>query len=267
MKDFYPIIECCDGENEFISPEGYAKSHPDDYVNVEYVKNKQIKRAYIIFYDNPSENEFLGKLKVIFKFHAGSTSTDVFEYKNSLIAIAHLGGPAAALLMEKLSVFGIKEFIAIGSAGCLDDNYKSDYILVEKAIRDEGTSYHYLKPSTYVQTDKSLTTELANYLDSIGFTYKKGITWTDDALYRETTDKVKMARELGAVAVELECASWAAVAKYRHLKFTQLLYFSDVFKQSGWSRLGKRIFGKGNPHKDLIVNMIKDMIDKNCSVH
>ena len=70
-----------------------------------------------------------------------------------------------------------------------------------------------------------------------------------------------MAKKLGAVAVEMECASWCAVAKCRGFKFAQLLYFSDLVNQDAWTRLIKQKKGYHTDRKDVIVLLVKDMID------
>ena len=129
-----PIMTSCCGTDEVVTPEGFAEHVPTEFSMLNYVKNKNIKRCYIIFYDTPEQNEFLKDLKVVFNFHAGSTVTKVFEYKNNLIAISPLGGPAAANLMEEISIFGINEFIAIGSAGCLDSEIKDKFVFFKGEI-------------------------------------------------------------------------------------------------------------------------------------
>lgn len=257
-----PIITCCEGGEEITSPFQFAEHAPGVFKNVDYIKNQGIHRAYIIFYDNPENNEFLSKLNIVWEYHAGSTNTKVFEYKNALIAISCLGGPAAANLMEELRVFGIDEFIAIGTAGCLEDSIKDKIVIVDKAIRDEGLSYHYLKPSTYVHTNDCLNQEIVNYLTLKKLDFIKSTTWTTDAYYRETTRKINMVKKLGAVAVEMECASWAAVAKYRKLKFSQMLYFSDIVKQEAWSRITKYTDGYESKNQDIVISIIKGMIDE-----
>ncbi len=257
----YPIITYCDGTDELTSAIEFASHFPDAFKCAEYVKGKNIKRCYLIFYDDPEKNKFFKKLKVVFKSHNGSTTTNVYEYKNVLIAIAQLGGPAAATMMEELSVFGITEFIAIGSAGCLNEEIKDKFVLVSKAIRDEGTSYHYLKPSTFVATDKELTSEVATALTKMNFEFVKGITWTTDAFYRETKQKVDYAKTLGAIAVEMECASWAAVAKLRGFKFTQILYFSDLVNQEAWTRVVKQTKGYHNEMRDTILQIVLNLIN------
>ncbi len=257
----FPITTCCDGNEEITSAEQFAMHAADAFVNVDKIKQKGIKRCYIIFYDNPEKNDFLKDLEVVFVFHAGSVTTKIFEYKNALIAISPLGGPSAASLMEELALFGIREFVAVGSAGCLQADIKDKFVIVEKAVRDEGTSYHYLKPSAYAQTDKELSKQLGQFLENKKFEYVIATTWTNDAIYRETKQKVAMAKKLGAVAVEMECAAWCAVAKYRGYKFAQLLYFSDLVNQDAWTRLIKQKQGYHTDRKDVIVLLVKDMID------
>lgn len=257
-----PIISYCTGSDEFTTPEKFASHVPQQFSKVNEIKSKGIHRCYIIFYDNPDDNEFLKDLPVVYLLHAASTITKVFEYKNSLIAISPLGGPSAGLLMEEVSVFGINEFIAIGSSGCLEPSVQDKFLLVDKAIRDEGLSYHYLKPSTYVSTNKQLSKEVQEFLKSRDFKFIKGITWTTDAYYRETKQKINMAKSLGAVCVEMECASWCAVAQFRKFKFAQVLYFSDLVQQEAWTRLVEMNGNYGSAMNDASVMIVKEMIDE-----
>ena len=108
------------------------------------------------------------------------------------------------------------------------------FIIVDKAIRDEGYSYHYLPASTYVETDKKLSKALEKYLKKNKYQFIYSNTWTTDAFFRETASANELRKKQGAACVEMECAGWCAVAKYRGYKFAQLLYFSDAVKQEGW---------------------------------
>ena len=146
-------------------------------------------------------------------------------------------------------------------AGCLEPSIKDKFVVVKKAVRDEGVSYHYLNPATYVETDDSINKELECFLKNKGFEFFNGITWTTDAYYRETKQKIEMAKALGAISVEMECASWSAVAKYRGFKFSQILYFSDLVKQDAWSRLIELSNGYHTEKKDIIVLLVKEMIE------
>lgn len=260
MKDLIPIISFGCGKEEITSAAGWAESCPNQFEFANKIKKKGIVRCFLIFYNNSEDNEFLKSLKIVFKFNVGSGFSNVYLYKDALIALAPIGAPAAAILMEELSVFGIKEFIAIGTAGCLDEKFKNKFLIVQKAIRDEGVSYHYLKPETYVLTSPELNKKIENFFKEKNLDYVLGTTWTTDAIYRETTEKLKMAKALGAVAVEMECAAWASVAKFRDFKFSQILYFSDVLSKTSWNILFKEETLSNS--KDLPLLIAKDMIDK-----
>ena len=261
-KDILPILMFGDDKNEITSAKQYAEHLKNEFKNVEKIKQLNIHRCYIIFHDNPKKSKFLKDLEMIYEYHAGSCTTGVFLYKNSLVAIAQLGGPAAVNLMEELSVFGIDEFVAVGSAGCLDVKVKNKLVIVSKAIRDEGASYHYLKPSTFVLTSSELNKEIETYLKENKFDYTKGITRTTDAYFRGTQKKTKLSKNLGAVCVEMECASWAACAKFRGFKFSQILYFSDVVIniRQQWQRITKTT-KEALDKKEIIAQFVKNMID------
>ena len=79
-----------------------------------------------------------------------------------------IGAPVVVTLLEELIAFGVKKFISIGIAGTLQENLKiGDLIVCEKAIRDEGTSHHYLKYSKYVYASKEMTQKIINSLTNL----------------------------------------------------------------------------------------------------
>ena len=100
------------------------------------------------------------------------------------------------------------------------------------AYRDEGTSYHYLVPSTYVNI---LTAErLTGILQDLDVPYHMTRTWTTDAIYRETRGNMAKRRAEGCRVVDMECASTAAVALYRGVEFYQYLYGADSLDGDEW---------------------------------
>ncbi|KFZ27617.1 MAG: Aminodeoxyfutalosine nucleosidase [Candidatus Izimaplasma bacterium HR2] len=202
----------------------------------EYEKlPKHITVAVMLFDKSPSE-KILKHCKLLFNFVGASFIIPQYIYKDSIVvSYAPLGSAAAAGLLEELLTFGIKKVIACGSSGLVGDFDPSNFLLVNKAIRDEGLSYHYLEPSTYVETSEELNNLISIELDKMNLKYQEGITWTTDAFYRETKTRVEIRKKEGAIAVEMECAGLAAVAKYRNIQFSQLLYFSDIVKQDAWS--------------------------------
>jgi uridine phosphorylase len=171
-----------------------------------------------------------------FSFISASSVLPQYIYKNKIVlAFSPLGGPAAGGLIEELRAYGIKKIIACGSSGLVGDMDPSHFLLVNKAIRDEGLSYHYLEPSVYVETSKHLNQRIEKHLMQHQLKYTEGIVWTTDGFFRETKSRMEIRKKQGAVAVDMECASMAAVCKYHHLDFSQILYFSDIVQQDGWS--------------------------------
>ena len=152
------------------------------------------------------------------------------DINGTAIAVYHaaVGAPAAVGQFEELIAYGAEKFLFVGYCGCLDgDTEEYSIIIPTKAIRDEGTSYHYLPASDFVELNGSLINAIETTLNKIGIGYKKGITWTTDAAYRETPKKVARRKEQGAITVEMEAAALAAVAKFRKVKYAHLLYSAD----------------------------------------
>jgi len=196
---------------------------------------KHIDTAVILFDPSPSDM-ILKDCTLLFNFVAAASVLKQYIYKDKIVvAFSPLGGPASGGLIEELIAFGIKRFIACGSSGLIGHFNTERFLVVTKAIRDEGLSYHYLEPGIYVDTDQELNELIKNELDKKNIKYDEGITWTTDAFYKETKERIEIRRNQGAIAVEMECASMAAVCKFRKFPFSQLLYFSDIVNHEGWS--------------------------------
>lgn len=232
-----PILDLSNQEG-LINKTSYLAANATDFANLSLIQKYQIDTALFIFYNGDlAQIVDVNKLTEFYTFKNASNINKCYLYDQKFVlALAPLGGPAAGGLMEELGFMGIKNFFACGSAGQIDQAQDAtQFVLVEQAIRCEGTSYHYLEPALSVATDQSLTDYIASYLQSNNYQFTRAITWTTDAFYRETADAIALRRGQGAVCVEMECASWAAIAKFRGYRFAQLLYFSDALKQTGWA--------------------------------
>ncbi len=204
---------------------------------INMLKQNKINTALFIFtkeFDEIYNNQDI--IEDFYTFGNASGAYKCYIYnKKFIIAIAPVGAPAAGTLMEVLGFMGINNFFACGSCGKICYDIDSDnFLLIEKAIRGEGTSYHYQKPSIYTETNKTLTSFIAKYLKKNNLPYIKGTTWTTDSFLRETKSEVELRNSQGAIGVEMECAAWCSIAKYRKYKFAQLLYFSDTV-QKQWN--------------------------------
>ena len=125
-----------------------------------------------------------------------------------------VGGSFAVLLAEQLFVSGCKLIINITSAGRVGDELETpSYILANKALRDEGTSFHYLPPSTYASISAELLKAFSSTKWREELNVSMGPVWTTDAPYRETIEAINSAKKLGALAVEMETASLYAFAE------------------------------------------------------
>lgn len=174
------------------------------------------------------------------------------QYKETDIAfyLSRVGAPACVAGFEEIIAMGAKKFVLFGSCGVLDeDRVKNNLIIPISAIRDEGTSYHYLPPSPEVEADSRSIETLEHVFQKFKCPYVKGKTWTSDAIYRETIPAIKERRQNGCIAVEMECASMLAVSKYRQIPFIQFLYGADHLNSDTWEIRDLTLYGQTNAEK------------------
>ena len=182
--------------------------------------------------------EFLGGVQIA-ETHDVDGIWPVYEveYKGKRFAFykGRLGGPACVGSFEDVLAFGGKRIILLGNCGVLNKDITDCGIIIPtKAIRDEGTSYHYVPASDYIDVNLKYVPEFKEVLQEFGYPYVEGITWTTDAFYRETPKKVEDRKKMGAVCVEMECASMQAMCDFRGIEFFQFLYAGDNLDHSSW---------------------------------
>lgn len=152
------------------------------------------------------------------------------DYQGRRLAVAHprVGAPLGAAMVEALIAMGCRKFIACGGAGVLDSQIQVGHLVVPtSAVRDEGTSYHYLPPGREVGPSPRALEAIEAVLNDHGHQYILGKTWTTDAIYRETRAKVMRRKREGCLTVEMEAAAFFAVARFRGIEFGQILYGGD----------------------------------------
>ena len=141
---------------------------------------------------------------------------------------APLGAPAATQLLDWLISYGVKEVLAVGNAGALVDLPENTMLLPNRAIRDEGTSFHYMEPGQFIDLNAQFIKRVEEQLNKLNLKYDEITTWTTDGFFRETPKKVAQFSQLGASTVEMECAALAACAQFRKVNFTQILFTADT---------------------------------------
>jgi uridine phosphorylase len=159
------------------------------------------------------------------------TEMDVTQHDGVTVGIVGLavGAPFAVLVAEQLFVSGCRLLISVTSAGRIAPIGPTPcFVLIDRALRDEGTSHHYLPPSVFAEADGTLTDRAWPALAALRVPVHRGTAWTTDAPYRETEEAIARARAHGALAVEMEAAALYAFAQARQ---RDVLCFAHVTNQ------------------------------------
>ena len=159
------------------------------------------------------------------------TDMDMTQHDGVEIGVVGLavGAPFAVIVAEQLFASGCRLLISVTSAGQIVALGPTPYfVLIDRALRDEGTSLHYLPPSAAVDADSVLVERAMARLGQLGPSVHRGTSWTTDAPYRETEAAIEAARAQGALAVEMEAAALYAFA---HARGASVLCFAHVTNQ------------------------------------
>ena len=152
-----------------------------------------------------------------------------------------LGAPASAIVADDVFRMGVRTAVGVGSCGGLVHFDEGEFVLPDRALRDEGTSWHYAPPARWIATDPDVRAAIAAACAAAGFGAVEAPTWTTDAFFRETRGKVAARRAEGCRVVDMECAALTAVARHRGARFAQLLFTADTLAGAahdvrGWGR-------------------------------
>jgi uridine phosphorylase len=151
--------------------------------------------------------------------------TDLYEFEEAGIGFGIIGcavgASFAVLLAEELFVSGCRLLISMTSAGQIVPPKEHEggpppyFVVIDRALRDEGTSYHYLPPADFAEADPTLVETAMGALTALGQSIYRGATWTTDAPFRETAAAIERCRDLDILAVEMEAAALYAFARAR----------------------------------------------------
>lgn len=180
------------------------------------------------------------------------------EHKGRRVALvqAHVGAPAAAIQMEELMALGCRKFLACGSCGVLQKDLALGHLIIPtSAIRDEGTSYHYISPAREIEADIGIANKIASTLQTHSVPYIMAKTWTTDALYRETPGRIARRKAEGCVTVEMEASAYMAVARHHRVGFGQILYAGDNLGGEEWD---KRSFNTQTGIRAYVLDLALD---------
>lgn len=153
----------------------------------------------------------------------------VTEHRGEKVAIvlAPLGAPAAVQNLEFGLNLGVKHVVAVGSCGALKDHEEGAMLVPTRALRDEGTSYHYAPAGDWVDLDPASVAAVTDALTAAGRDFAPVTTWTTDGFYRETPAVIERRKAQGCDVVDMECSALAVACDFRGASFAQLLYTAD----------------------------------------
>ncbi len=181
-------------------------------------------------------------------FHTVMWSYEVDGRRCGLIART-IGGPYAVLVAEQLAVCGVRAVVGVTSAGQVGSDLPVPGVVVaDRAVRDEGTSYHYLPAGELVEAPAGMADALEPELMAVGLPVRRGLVWTTDAPYRETAEQMARYAKRGVLAVEMQAASLFAFASARKLAVGIVAHVTNALEQ------GEERFDKGthDVQRDLL---------------
>lgn len=227
-KKEFPILE--------YDPNSKAKIDPSNLT-----AKTDVPECCVITFFGDVINEMLqsNKLKQIATFYSCTVNLPVYETncngKPIAIVQGFLGAAGSAALLEELIVMGFKKFIVCGAAGVLQKGIQVGHLVLPySAIRDEGVSYHYIEPSREIECNEHAINTIENLFENEKIPFIKAKTWTTDAFYRETEDKITLRVSEGCVTVEMEAAAFFAVSKFRNVCLGQILFGGDDLSGVEW---------------------------------
>lgn len=197
-----------------------------------------------------------GRLRKISSFYTATINLPVYEtvYQGRKIGLIQgfLGAAGSAGQLEELIAMGFKKFMVCGAAGVLQKGIQVGHLVIPTAaVRDEGVSYHYLEPSREVFCNTYAVQVMEEVLKQKEIPYIKAKTWTTDAFYRETENKIALRVFEGCVTVEMEAAAFFAVSQYRQVLLGQLLFGGDDLSGAEWDSRS------WNSREDIRKNLVE----------
>lgn len=164
------------------------------------------------------------------------TELDTFDLAGQAVGIVGrvVGASFAVLVAEQLFASGCRLLVSLTSAGQIVPIGQPPYfVVIDRALRDEGTSYHYSPPSEFAGADPDLVKRAAAALAARGPYSVVGASWTTDAPFRETSEAIEAAREKGILAVEMEAAALYTFAQVKGVRVLCLAHVTNTMGLAG----------------------------------
>ena len=159
------------------------------------------------------------------------------EWRGHLLAVFFpgLGAPLAAASLEDVIAAGCRSIVFCGGAGAIVPELALGHVVIPSAaLRDEGTSFHYARPSREIEAEADVVSTLAEVCSASSVPCTVGKVWTTDAPFRETRRKIARRRDEGCIVVDMEVSALLAVGRFRRVQVGALLYAADDVSGEVW---------------------------------
>jgi len=228
VNELPPILEFDPDPHGIISPTGFELSC-----------GPQERLVVCFFQEILEERAADGRLKFVGKNHSEIGDHPVYitsvDGRDVLVMHPGVGAPLAAGLLDDMTPLGIRHVIACGGAGVLQREIAVGHpVIISSAVRDEGTSYHYMPPSREAFASPRAVQVLQQVFAEAGLPAVTGKSWTTDAFFRETPAKRDRRVQEGCLVVEMEASAFFAVAHLRGFEIGQVVYGGDLVVPEGW---------------------------------
>lgn len=243
IQHSYPVCEFDTNRNPIIKP-------------TDFLEKCLPEKCVITFFRKELE-QFVREhdLPVIGYLHAEVLDIPIYDYRQGdehlCLTMPFCTAPGAASTIEELRAMGCCKFVVCGGAGALvEGSAVGELIVPTAAVRDEGTSYHYIAAAREIACHPYALDTAVSALREMGIPFTLGKTWTTDAMYRETPDRIALRRAEGCISVEMEAAAFFAVSEYYDVPLVQLLYAGDDVSGTTWDSRS------WNTQKSIRANLI-----------
>ncbi len=168
--------------------------------------------------------------------------------------LSRVGAPACVAGLEEIIALGAKGIVLFGCCGVLNQSVVQNKIIIPlSAVRDEGTSYHYIPSSEEISADSSSVNLTTRCLEQHGIPYVAGKVWTTDAIYRETTGLIEERKKQDCIAVDMECSASLAVSKFRNVPVIPFLFGADHLDSDRWEPRDLTDYGRHLSDKYIAI--------------
>ena len=198
------------------------------------------------------------RTKVIANMYSANGTLPVYELeyagKKMGLFLSRVGAPACVSGLEEIMAMGAKKIVLFGCCGVLDQSAVGGKIIVPtSAVRDEGTSYHYIPACEEIEAERSSIDAAVLCLEKLGIPYVTGKIWTTDGIYRETREMIEARKSQGCIAVEMECSASLAVAKFRNIPIIPFFYGADNLDSEQWEQRDLTDYGIEYSDKYMMI--------------